>query len=118
MLQRSYTAKVSVFFTQNEPNLGGRKAETFNPKTEVGEHARPGRCWIRPRIQPFGVRKTSQIWNFSERTVFSAMARKTAPGAGALPLLSCEIRGRGREQEYFGDMTPLAAPDMIANPYE
>jgi hypothetical protein len=57
------------------------------PASEAREHARPGRCWARPA--PSGL--VAWLWtpkrNYSVRTKFSARARKTAPGAGALPFL-------------------------------
>jgi len=72
------------------PTVQGCKARSLRgnltPKTGVGEHARPGRRWIRPRIQPWGVRMVRETWNCSVRSRFSARARKTAPGAGALPM--------------------------------
>ena len=49
--------------------------------------ARPPRALLdTPSYPALWVRKTWKIWNFSERTMFSAGARKTAPGAGALPI--------------------------------
>ena len=58
-----------------------------------GEHARPGRCWTRPRVQQFLPARDSKCLHNCPPPMFSARARKTAPEAGALPSL---LRNSGK----------------------
>ena len=60
-------------------------ARAFNPNSEVGEHARPGRCWTRLPSSIFARNTVTNLGNIFVRPMFSAKARKIAPGAGALP---------------------------------
>ena len=54
---------------------------------KLGEHARPGRGGTRPTFRTSDSMEKSRSGTFSYAFRFSARARKTAPGAGALPLL-------------------------------
>jgi len=54
-------------------------------KTGPGEHARHGRNWTRPRVQFLAQGTATNAGRLSVRAGISAWARKTAPGAGALP---------------------------------
>jgi hypothetical protein len=49
----------------------------------AGEHARPGRSWTSPRVQPFA-RAPPDYLSFL-MCKFPARAREIAPEAGALP---------------------------------
>src|SRR5665213_937439 len=53
---------------------------------QFGEHVRPGRCWPRLAASRLRVKLTRRLKTFVAPE-FSARARKTAPEAGALPLL-------------------------------
>ena len=76
----------------------------FNPNSEVGEHARPGRYWTRLASSLLARNTVPNLWNISVRPVFSAKARKTAPGAGALlqPGNSVDLRFRERDRVGCG----------------
>jgi hypothetical protein len=55
-------------------------------KSGIGEHARPGRCWMRLASSYLAHVLSPACPTILEHSVFSARARKTAPEAGALPM--------------------------------
>src|SRR5487761_2303754 len=52
----------------------------FNPNSAVGEHARPGRGWPRPRGQPVARDAATDAWNFSGRAGFPRGRGTRRPG--------------------------------------
>src|SRR5450756_1511110 len=65
--------------TKNRPAAPGRPTP-FNPNSEVGDHARPGRRWTRPRVQHVAHTVFENAWNFSVRPGFPRGRGKLRPG--------------------------------------
>ena len=75
----------------------GLRASWNRTQTEVpGSTPAPGRGWPRPRGQHLRLAKDSRATHSVPPPVFSARARKTAPGAGALPIATSEPVGKPR----------------------
>ena len=70
--------------------IGHIARDALPPNSEIGEHTRPRVLLDAPRVQPLACVTDKEVSGISTRPIFSARARKTAPEAGALPILGGE----------------------------
>ena len=83
------------------------------PKLEIREHARPGRCWIRPRIQPLVERGPGDVDFAGASDVFREGAENRARG-GRAPHFNSGFRIQGR---FHRMCRWTGAPSQILPPF-
>jgi len=64
--------------------MSNHQPGTLNPDSEVGEHARLGRCWVRPAPSGLRVRRARTLETFQcARFIFREGAENSARGGRA-----------------------------------
>jgi hypothetical protein len=73
-------------------SLGVVASGNFNPRTEVGEHTRPGCRWTRLASSRLAPDILPNVWNFSVRSAFSARGAENRTRGACAPHLNFGVR--------------------------